>query len=105
MGNAPEIGDALLTSSQMRKITFKGSKELGKKLMPGAAPTVKKVSLKLSNVSSIIFDDADLDVAVKGESVNSLAQVESFVHDAISKGVKQTCLGREGSKYGRDEYP
>ncbi|KAG2324487.1 hypothetical protein Bca52824_007215 [Brassica carinata] len=32
VGNAPEIGDALLTSSQVRKITFKGSKELGKKV-------------------------------------------------------------------------
>ncbi|KAJ4909060.1 Succinate-semialdehyde dehydrogenase [Raphanus sativus] len=32
MGNAPEIGDALLTSSQVRKITFTGLTAVGKKL-------------------------------------------------------------------------
>ncbi|KAH0920451.1 hypothetical protein HID58_028111 [Brassica napus] len=67
MGNAPEIGDALLASPQVRKITFTGSTAVGKKLMAAAAPTVKKVSLELGgNAPSIIFDDADLDVAVKG---------------------------------------
>jgi acyl-CoA reductase-like NAD-dependent aldehyde dehydrogenase len=35
--------------------------------MAAAAPTVKKVSLELGgNAPSIVFDDADLDVAVKG---------------------------------------
>ncbi|KAA8523398.1 hypothetical protein F0562_009821 [Nyssa sinensis] len=67
MGNAPEIGDALLASPQVRKITFTGSTAVGKKLMAGAAGTVKKVSLELGgNAPCIIFDDADLDVALKG---------------------------------------
>ncbi|KAL3627136.1 Succinate-semialdehyde dehydrogenase, mitochondrial [Castilleja foliolosa] len=67
MGNAPEIGDTLLASPQVRKITFTGSTAVGKKLMAGAAETVKKVSLELGgNAPCIIFDDADLDVAIKG---------------------------------------
>lgn len=67
MGNASEIGDALLQSPQVRKITFTGSTAVGKHLMAGAAGTVKKVSLELGgNAPCIIFDDADLDVAVKG---------------------------------------
>ncbi|KAI3997030.1 hypothetical protein MKX01_021306 [Papaver californicum] len=67
MGNAPEIGDTLLESSQVRKITFTGSTAVGKKLMAGAAQTVKKVSLELGgNAPCIVFDDADIDVAVKG---------------------------------------
>ncbi|GAB2276367.1 Succinate-semialdehyde dehydrogenase, mitochondrial [Dionaea muscipula] len=67
MGNAPEIGDALLTSAKVRKITFTGSTATGKKLMAGSAGTVKKVSLELGgNAPCIVFDDADLDVAVKG---------------------------------------
>ncbi|KAJ9183256.1 hypothetical protein P3X46_007139 [Hevea brasiliensis] len=67
MGNAPDIGNALLASSQVRKITFTGSTAVGKKLMEGAAGTVKRVSLELGgNAPCIIFDDADLDVAVKG---------------------------------------
>ncbi|KAF5728151.1 Aldehyde dehydrogenase 5F1 [Tripterygium wilfordii] len=67
MGNAPDIGDALLASSQVRKITFTGSTAVGKKLMAGSAETVKKVSLELGgNAPCIVFDDADIDVAVKG---------------------------------------
>jgi len=67
MGNAPEIGDALLQSTQVRTITFTGSTAVGKKLMAGSANTVKKVSLELGgNAPCIVFDDADIDVAVKG---------------------------------------
>ncbi|KAJ0043254.1 hypothetical protein Pint_18077 [Pistacia integerrima] len=67
MGNAPDIGDALLASPQVRKITFTGSTAVGKKLMAGAAGTVKRVSLELGgNAPCIVFDDADLDVAIKG---------------------------------------
>ncbi|PWA56684.1 succinate semialdehyde dehydrogenase [Artemisia annua] len=43
MGDAPSIGKALLESMQVMKITFTGSTAVGKKLMAGAAETVKKV--------------------------------------------------------------
>ncbi|CAK9314655.1 unnamed protein product [Citrullus colocynthis] len=67
MGDAPAIGDAILASSQVRKITFTGSTAVGKKLMAGAAGTVKRVSFELGgNAPCIVFDDADVDVAVKG---------------------------------------
>ncbi|KAG9453183.1 hypothetical protein H6P81_006087 [Aristolochia fimbriata] len=67
MGNASDIGDTLLASPQVRKITFTGSTAVGKKLMAGAAGTVKKVSLELGgNAPCIVFDDAELDVAVRG---------------------------------------
>lgn len=67
MGNAPDIGDALLASTKVRKITFTGSTAVGKKLMAGAAGTVKRLSLELGgNAPCIVFDDADLEVAVKG---------------------------------------
>lgn len=67
VGSASEIGNTLLESTQVRKITFTGSTAVGKKLMAGAANTVKKVSLELGgNAPVIVFDDADLDVAIKG---------------------------------------
>eukprot|EP01018_Ginkgo_biloba_P030779 Gb_34346 [translate_table: standard] len=67
MGNASQIGDKLIASPKVRKITFTGSTAVGKKLMAGAAGTVKKVSLELGgNAPCIIFDDAELEVAVKG---------------------------------------
>ena len=51
----------------VRKITFTGSTEIGKKLMEQCAGTLKKLSLELGgNAPFIVFDDADLDVAVQG---------------------------------------
>jgi succinate-semialdehyde dehydrogenase len=67
MGDAVEIGAAMMASTEVRKITFTGSTGVGKKLMAGAAGTVKKISLELGgNAPCIIFDDANLEVAVKG---------------------------------------
>lgn len=66
-GPAESIGDELMSSPIVRKITFTGSTAVGKLLMSKAAATVKKVSLELGgNAPLLIFDDADLDVAVAG---------------------------------------
>ena len=61
------IGNELTHSPLVRKITFTGSTEVGKKLIAQSASTVKKVSMELGgNAPLIIFDDADVDEAVKG---------------------------------------
>ncbi|KAK8626042.1 hypothetical protein V6N13_133696 [Hibiscus sabdariffa] len=67
MGDASNIGDDLLASPQVRKIIFTGSTAVGKKLMAGATGTIRRIPLELGgNAPCIVFDDADLDVAVKG---------------------------------------
>ncbi|KAF9620746.1 hypothetical protein IFM89_014350 [Coptis chinensis] len=80
MGNASEIGDTILESPQVRKITFTGSTAVGKKLMAGAVGTVKKVSLELGgNAPCIVFDDADLDLAVKiSVSYNVTSDISTY---------------------------
>ncbi|MDO8209036.1 NAD-dependent succinate-semialdehyde dehydrogenase [Conexibacter sp. CPCC 206217] len=66
-GPAEEVGGELAESPLVRKITFTGSTPVGKLLMTQAAQTVKRVSLELGgNAPFIVFDDADLDVAVRG---------------------------------------
>ncbi|MCO7595691.1 MULTISPECIES: NAD-dependent succinate-semialdehyde dehydrogenase [Pseudomonas] len=66
-GDAPAIGGALQASSVVRKLSFTGSTATGKLLMRQAADTLKKVSLELGgNAPFIVFDDADLDAAVRG---------------------------------------
>ena len=61
------IGNELTHSKLVRKITFTGSTEVGKTLIAQSASTVKKVSMELGgNAPLIIFDDADIDEAVKG---------------------------------------
>jgi succinate-semialdehyde dehydrogenase/glutarate-semialdehyde dehydrogenase len=64
---ARAIGDVLTGHPDVRKFTFTGSTEVGKKLMAQCAETVKKVSLELGgNAPFIVFDDADIDAAVVG---------------------------------------
>ena len=66
-GDAVAIGGALQASGVVRKLSFTGSTRTGKLLMRQAADTLKKVSLELGgNAPFIVFDDADLDAAVKG---------------------------------------
>ncbi|MFJ2479574.1 NAD-dependent succinate-semialdehyde dehydrogenase [Pseudomonas sp. NPDC087598] len=66
-GDAVAIGGALQASSIVRKLSFTGSTRTGKLLMRQAADTLKKVSLELGgNAPFIVFEDADLDAAVKG---------------------------------------
>ncbi|ATG73110.1 NAD-dependent succinate-semialdehyde dehydrogenase [Zobellella denitrificans] len=66
-GDAPAIGEAMMASPAVRKLSFTGSTRVGKLLMARAADTVKKLSLELGgNAPFIVFDDADLDAAVAG---------------------------------------
>jgi succinate-semialdehyde dehydrogenase/glutarate-semialdehyde dehydrogenase len=66
-GSAANIGGEMTSNPTVRKLTFTGSTEVGKKLMAQCAGTVKKLSLELGgNAPFIVFDDADLDAAVQG---------------------------------------
>ena len=66
-GKASEIGAELTSNPTVRKITFTGSTETGKKLVEQAAKTMKRVSMELGgNAPFLVFDDADLDAAVEG---------------------------------------
>jgi succinate-semialdehyde dehydrogenase/glutarate-semialdehyde dehydrogenase len=51
----------------VRKLSFTGSTPVGKHLARESAPTFKRLSLELGgNAPFIVFDDADLDAAVRG---------------------------------------
>ena len=66
-GNHDAIGKELCFNPKVRKMSFTGSTEVGKLLMEQCASTVKRISLELGgNAPLIVFDDADLDRAIKG---------------------------------------
>ncbi|MEH2512843.1 succinate-semialdehyde dehydrogenase/glutarate-semialdehyde dehydrogenase [Nitrobacteraceae bacterium AZCC 1564] len=66
-GSATAIGGEMTSNPIVRKVTFTGSTEIGKKLMEQSASTVKRTSMELGgNAPFIVFDDADIDAAVKG---------------------------------------
>ncbi|KAL2857147.1 Aldehyde/histidinol dehydrogenase [Aspergillus pseudoustus] len=68
MKNTPEVGETITTHSDVRKVSFTGSTNVGKLLMKQASSTIKKVSWELGgNAPFIVFDDVDdLDAAVAG---------------------------------------
>ena len=66
-GSAGAIGGEMTSNPLVRKLSFTGSTEIGKKLMEQCAGTVKKLSLELGgNAPFIVFEDADLDAAADG---------------------------------------
>jgi succinate-semialdehyde dehydrogenase/glutarate-semialdehyde dehydrogenase len=66
-GLPTEIGAEIMANETLRKISFTGSARVGSLLMRGAADSVKRVSLELGrNAPFVVFDDADLELAVEG---------------------------------------
>src|SRR5690606_40058256 len=61
------MGKELSTNDLVGKISFTGSTEVGRTLMAQASETIKKISLELGgNAPFIVFNDADVEEAVKG---------------------------------------
>jgi succinate-semialdehyde dehydrogenase / glutarate-semialdehyde dehydrogenase len=68
--DAPLIGGAITSSPIVRKLSFTGSTEVGKLLTRQCTDTMKKVSMELGgNAPFIVFDDADVEVAVAAAMV------------------------------------
>ena len=66
-GQPGPIGEALTSSDLVRKLSFTGSTRVGRYLMEKSAGTLKRLSLELGgNAPFIVFDDADIDRAMKG---------------------------------------
>ena len=70
-GAATEIGEEFTSNPIVRKLSFTGSTDTGRKLMAACAHDIKKLSLELGgNAPFIVFEDADLDAAVEGALVS-----------------------------------
>ena len=65
--DAPAIGGELTSNKIVKKLTFTGSTPVGKMLMAQCAATGKRTSMELGgNAPVIVFEDADIDLAVQG---------------------------------------
>jgi len=70
-GMPKEIGNEIMANTTVRKISFTGSTPVGSLLMHGAADSIKRLSLELGgNAPFIVFDDADLDLAIEGAIIS-----------------------------------
>ncbi|KAJ5013615.1 putative succinate-semialdehyde dehydrogenase [Colletotrichum sp. SAR 10_99] len=67
LDNTVSVGKVLTTHPIIKKVSFTGSTGVGKLLMNQCSSTLKKLSFELGgNAPFIVFEDADLDAAVKG---------------------------------------
>jgi succinate-semialdehyde dehydrogenase/glutarate-semialdehyde dehydrogenase len=65
--NPETVGQELLANPLVRKVSFTGSVEVGKRIMRGAADQLKRVTLELGgHAPFIVFEDADIEAAAQG---------------------------------------
>ncbi|MBB4570978.1 NADP-dependent succinate-semialdehyde dehydrogenase [Rhizobium leucaenae] len=115
-GSASDIGAELTSNPTVRKLSFTGSTEIGKALMAQCAQTVKRTSMELGgNAPFIVFDDADVEAAVKGAIASKYRNagqtcvcanrflVQSGIHDAFVKRLAEVVSGlKVGSGFDED---
>ncbi|WP_063052907.1 NAD-dependent succinate-semialdehyde dehydrogenase [Nocardia arthritidis] len=67
------VTQPLLDDPRLRKLTFTGSTEVGKKLVEKSANRLLRTSMELGgNAPFVVFDDADIDAAVQGAMLAKL---------------------------------
>lgn len=65
--SAAEVTTEMIADGRLRKVSFTGSTEVGRALLARCAERVIRVSMELGgNAPLLVFDDADLEVAVDG---------------------------------------
>jgi succinate-semialdehyde dehydrogenase/glutarate-semialdehyde dehydrogenase len=71
--SAGAVTGPLVRDPRLRKLSFTGSTEVGRRLIADAAEQVLRVSMELGgNAPLMVFDDADLDRAVEGAMLAKL---------------------------------
>ena len=95
-GFGKEVGEPMVAHPKVAKVAFTGGEMSGQRVYETAASGLKKVSLELGGKSpNIVFDDANLDNAVKGAIAGIFAAtgqtciagsrllVQESIHDAF----------------------
>lgn len=85
--------DHMLHDPRVRVVSFTGSTQVGRKLLHSAADTVLKPAMELGgNAPLIVFEDADIDLAVEGAMLAKMRNLGSactaanriYVHEAVA---------------------
>jgi succinate-semialdehyde dehydrogenase/glutarate-semialdehyde dehydrogenase len=92
----------MLHDPRVRKLSFTGSTEVGRKLLREAADTVISCSMELGgNAPFVVFDDADLEAALDGAMIAKMRNggeactaanrfyVQEGIMDAFAKGLAE----------------
>ncbi len=103
---AAEVTEPLLRSGDIRKLSFTGSTNVGKILLAQCGSTVIRTSMELGgNAPFIVFDDADLDVAIDAAMQAKMRNMGEactgangfYVHEQVAGEFSQRLAQRMGA--------
>ena len=74
--SSSETMGPLIADPRLRKLSFTGSTEVGRKLMEQASQNLLRLSMELGgNAPFIVFEDADVDAAVQGALIAKMRNI------------------------------
>ena len=106
-----DVSEPIIGDSRLRKLSFTGSTEVGRKLIAQAADNVLKVSMELGgNAPFLVFGDADLDDAIEGAMIAKMRNIGEactsanrfHVHESLADEFAEKLAKKMGAmKIGR----
>src|ERR671924_721689 len=95
----------LIQDPRLRKLSFTGSTEVGRKLIEASADNILKTSMELGgNAPFVIFEDAELDAAVEGALLAKMRNIGEACTAAnrfhVAEPVREEFQRRLGEKMG-----
>ena len=101
-----QVADPLIHDERLRKLSFTGSTEVGRRLIAASADKVLRTSMELGgNAPFIVCADADLDAAVDGAMIAKMRNIGQaciaanrlFVHADVAEGFTDRLAARMGA--------
>ena len=106
-----DVSEPIIGDPRLRKLSFTGSTEVGRKLIAQAADNVLKVSMELGgNAPFLVFEDADVDDAIEGAMIAKMRNVGEactsanrfHVHESLAEEFAEKLAKKMGAmKVGR----
>jgi succinate-semialdehyde dehydrogenase / glutarate-semialdehyde dehydrogenase len=99
------VSEPIISDPRLRKLSFTGSTEVGRKLIAQAADNVLNVSMELGgNAPFLIFDDADVDSALEGAMIAKMRNIGEACTSAnrfhVAGGVAEEFAERLAERMG-----
>src|SRR3954452_19991558 len=106
-----DVSKPIISDPRLRKLTFTGSTEVGRKLVEQSAEGLLRTSMELGgNAPFLVFADADVDAAVKGAMIAKMRNIGEactaanrfHVHDKVRDEFTEKLAEKMGAmKIGR----
>jgi succinate-semialdehyde dehydrogenase / glutarate-semialdehyde dehydrogenase len=101
-----EVSSPIIADPRLRKLTFTGSTEVGRRLIEQSAQQVLKTSMELGgNAPFLVFSDADLDKALDGAMLAKMRNIGEactaanrfLVHESLAREFASRLAERMGA--------